>query len=356
MPPLLFTPLKLRGLDIRNRIFVSPMCQYSCRDGLANDWHLVHLGARAVGGAGLVMAEATAVTPEGRISPEDLGLWSDTHAEALKPIAGFIRAQGATPAIQLAHAGRKASCASPWKGGKALAPGEGAWTTLAPSTLPFGHFPPPRALEREELPALVEAFRAAARRALEAGFEVVEIHMAHGYLLHNFLSPLSNARSDEYGGALQNRARLPLEVVHAVRSVWPERLPLMVRISATDWKDGGWDLEQSVQLARWLKEAGVDMIDCSSGGLAADAQIPARPGYQVPFAAAIRRDAGIATAAVGLITEAVQAEQILANGEADAVAIARASLRDPHWPLRAAALLHADIPWPVQYERSKPMF
>ena len=356
MTPLLFTPLKLRGLEIRNRIFVSPMCQYSCRDGLANDWHLVHLGARAAGGAGLVMAEATAVTPEGRISPEDLGLWSDAHAEALRPVAAFIRAQGAVPAIQLAHAGRKASCASPWKGGQALAPGQGAWTTLAPSALPFGHFPEPRALTREELPALVESFRAAARRALAAGFEVAEIHMAHGYLLHNFLSPLSNRRTDEYGGSLENRARLPLEVARAVRALWPEKLPVLVRISATDWKEGGWDLEQSIELARWLKEAGADLIDCSSGGLAADAQIPTRPGYQVPFAAAIRQAAAIPTAAVGLITEAAQAEQILACGQADAIAIARASLRDPHWPLRAAAQLHAEIPWPVQYERGKPMF
>ncbi len=356
MNPLLFTPLKLRSLEIRNRIFVSPMCQYSCQDGLANDWHLVHLGARAVGGAGLVMAEATAVRAEGRISPEDLGLWSDAHAEALRPVASFIRAQGAAPAIQLAHAGRKASSAAPWKGGKALAPGAGAWTTLASSALAFGHFPLPRALRREELPDLVEAFRAAAVRAREIGFEVVEVHMAHGYLLHNFLSPLSNARADDYGGSLENRARLPLEVVRAVRAAWPEHLPVLVRISATDWKAGGWDLEQSVQLARWLKEAGADMVDCSSGGLAADAQIPAHPGYQVPFAAAIRRAAGIPTVAVGLITEAVQAEQILALGEADAVAIARASLRDPHWPLRAAAQLHAETPWPAQYERGKPMF
>jgi 2,4-dienoyl-CoA reductase-like NADH-dependent reductase (Old Yellow Enzyme family) len=351
----LFTPLRLRELEFRNRLFVSPMCQYSATDGLANTWHLVHLGARAVGGAGLVMVEATAVTPEGRISPNDLGLWSDAHSEALRPIARFIRDQGAVPAIQLAHAGRKASVDAPWKGGRATPAAAGGWQPVAPSALAFAPASPqPRALDHAELDTLVEQFASATGRAHAAGFEVVEIHMAHGYLLHEFLSPLSNRRTDDYGGELANRARLPLAVARAVRTRWPAAWPVFVRISASDWVDGGWDLAQSVELARWLKDIGIDLIDCSSGGLVPDARIPAGPGFQTPFATAIRNQAGIATGAVGFITEPVQAEQIVATGLADAVFMARELLRDPYWPLRAARALGVDLAWPPQYERAKP--
>jgi len=351
----LFSPLRLRQLEFRNRIFVSPMCQYSATDGLADTWHLVHLGSRAVGGAGLVMVEASAVTAAGRISPADLGIWSDTHGEALRPIARFIKEQGAVPAIQLAHAGRKASVAAPWRGGGPVVAGAGGWQPEAPSALPFspGHAVP-QALERAGIEGLVAAFVAATDRAHAAGFEVVEIHMAHGYLLHEFLSPLSNRRDDEYGGSLENRARLPLAVAQAVRERWPAGLPVFVRISASDWVDGGWDLAQSVRLAQWLKELGIDLIDCSSGGLTPDARIPAGPGFQTPFATAIRTQAGIATGAVGLITEAVQAEQIVATGLADAVFMARELLRDPYWPLHAARDLGVELAWPPQYQRAKP--
>ena len=351
----LFSRFKLRGLEFKNRIFVAPMCQYSAQDGLADTWHQVHLGSRAVGGAGLVMVEATAVVPEGRISPYDLGLWSEAHAEALAPIARFIRAQGAAPAIQLAHAGRKASTDAPWLSRSPLVPENGGWQVVAPSAVPFAPgSPQPRALAVAELDGIVAAFAAAAGRCLAAGFEVAEIHMAHGYLLHQFLSPLSNRRDDAYGGSLENRARLPLRVARAVREVWPQDLPLFVRISATDWVEGGWDLPQSLQLCRWLQEAGVDLIDCSSGGLTPDARIPAGPGYQTPFAAAIRQEAGIAVGAVGLITAPEQAEQIVATGLADAVFLARELLRDPYWPLHAARKLGVDVPWPLQYERAKP--
>jgi 2,4-dienoyl-CoA reductase-like NADH-dependent reductase (Old Yellow Enzyme family) len=351
----LFSPLRLRELEFRNRIFVSPMCQYSCRDGLANSWHLVHLGARAVGGAGLVMVEATAVTPEGRITPSDLGLWSDAHSEALRPIARFIKEQGAVPAIQLAHAGRKASFDVPWQGGAALPAATGGWQPLAPSALAFASgSPQPRALAVVELDALVQQFVDAAGRALAAGFEVVEIHMAHGYLLHEFLSPLSNQRTDDYGGELPNRARLPRRVAEAVRARWPATWPVFVRISASDWVEGGWDLAQSIQLSRWLKDAGIDLIDCSSGGLVSNARIPAGPGFQTPFATAIREQVGIATGAVGFITEAVQAEEIVATGLADVVFLARELLRDPYWPLHAARQLGMDLAWPRQYERAKP--
>jgi len=351
----LFSPLRLRDLEFRNRLFVSPMCQYSASDGLANTWHLVHLGGRAVGGAGLVMAEATAVAPEGRISPNDLGLWSDAHTEALRPIARFIKEQGAVPGIQLAHAGRKASVEVPWKGGGALPAAAGGWQPLAPSALAFAAgSPQPRALDVAELDALVQQFVDAARRAQDAGFEVVEIHMAHGYLLHEFLSPLSNRRTDDYGGELANRARLPRRVAEAVRARWPATLPVFVRISASDWVEGGWDLAQSVTLARWLKDTGIDLIDCSSGGLVPNARIPAGPGFQTPFATAIRAQAGIATGAVGFITDAVQAEQIVATGLADAVFMARELLRDPYWPLHAARQLGVDLAWPPQYERAKP--
>jgi len=352
----LFSRFKLRGLEFKNRIFVSPMCQYSAQDGMADIWHQVHLGSRAVGGAGLVMVEATAVAPEGRISPYDLGLWSERHAEALAPIARFIREQGAAPAIQLAHAGRKASADAPWLGRSPLGPENGGWQVVAPSAVPFAPGSPlPRELAVAELDGIVAAFAAAARRCLAAGFEVVEIHMAHGYLLHEFLSPLSNRRDDAYGGSLENRARLPLQVARAVRAVWPQDLPLFVRISATDWVEGGWDLAQSLQLCRWLKEAGVDLIDCSSGGLTPDARIPAGPGFQTPFAAAIRQETGIAVGAVGLITAPEQAEQIVATGLADAVFLARELLRDPYWPLHAARKLGVEVPWPLQYERAKPV-
>lgn len=351
----LFSRFKLRGLDFKNRIFVSPMCQYSAQDGIADTWHMVHLGSRAVGGAALVMVEATAVVPEGRISPHDMGIWSDRHAEALAPIARFIREQGAAPAIQLAHAGRKASADAPWFSRGPLVPENGGWQVVAPSAVPFSpNLPLPRELAEAELDVIVAAFVAAAKRSLAAGFEVVEIHMAHGYLLHEFLSPLSNRRNDTYGGSLENRARFPLRVAQAVREVWPQNLPFFVRISATDWVEGGWDLAQSLQLCLWLKEAGVDLIDCSSGGLTPDAKIPAGPGFQTPFAAAIRQELGIAVGAVGLITAPVQAEQIVATGLADAVFLARELLRDPYWPLHAAQKLGAEVSWPVQYERAKP--
>ena len=355
MASALFTPLRLRDVEFRNRIFVSPMCQYSAADGVPGDWHLVHLGSRAVGGAGLVLAEATAVAADGRISPGCPGLWTDAQARAFARSAEFVAAHGAVPGVQLAHAGRKASTALPWLGGGPLRPGAGGWQTVAPSAIPFGSGDPtPRVLSATEIAGLVARFAEAARRAADAGFRLVEIHMAHGYLLHEFLSPLSNRRTDEFGGTLENRARFPLLVAAAVRAAFPAALPVFVRISATDWVAGGWDLPQSVQLARWLKDAGVDLIDCSSGGLVPDAKIPAGPGYQVPFAATIRRDAGVPTAAVGLITEAHQAEAIVAAGDADAVLLARAMLRDPYWPLHAALALGVDLPWPSPYLRAKP--
>jgi 2,4-dienoyl-CoA reductase-like NADH-dependent reductase (Old Yellow Enzyme family) len=351
----LFTPITLRELTFRNRIFVSPMCQYSSRDGLPTDWHLVHLGSRAVGGAGLVMVEATAVSPEGRISPADSGIWSDAHAEAFTPIARFLSEQGAVAGIQLAHAGRKASTDSPWRGGKPLSAGQGGWQPVAPSPLPFaaGHTTP-RELTETDLDALVEQFVLAARRALRAGFQLVEVHMAHGYLLHEFLSPLSNQRNDSYGGSLENRLRLPLQVAAAVRECWPQQWPVLVRISASDWLPGGWDLEQSLVLCRQLKNLGIDLIDCSSAGLAPQAAIPAAPGFQTPFATAIRRQVGIATGAVGLITAPVQAEQILATELADVVFLARELLRNPYWPLQAAQALGVEISWPSQYLRARP--
>jgi len=352
---ILFSSFRLRELSFRNRIFVSPMCQYSCVDGVPNNWHLVHLGSRAVGGAALVMVEASGVSPEGRISPHDMGIWSEAQRDAFRPIVRFIKEQGAVPGIQLAHAGRKASTDVPWRGGGPLAPDQGAWEPLAPSALPFtpAHAVP-RALTAADIDIVVRQFAEAAQRALSAGFETVEIHMAHGYLLHEFLSPLSNRRTDEYGGALENRARLPLRVARAVREAWPAHLPVFVRISASDWVEGGWDLEQSIRLAQWLKDAGIDLIDCSSGGLVADARVPAAPGFQVPFAAAIRAQAGIATGAVGLISDPSQAEQIVAGGQADVVLMAREFLRDPYWPLHAARQLKVDVPWPPQYQRAKP--
>ena len=348
----LFSSFSLRGLEFRNRVFVSPMCQYSSRDGLPNDWHMVHLGSRAVGGAGLVCVEATGVSPEGRISPGDTGIWSEEHTDAFAPIASFIRSQGARAAIQLAHAGRKASTDVPWRGGKPLSEEQGGWQTLAPSAVPFGDWPAPKEMTGADIETVVLQFTDAARRALSAGFEVVELHMAHGYLLHEFLSPLSNRREDEFGGSLERRARFPLQVAEEVRAVWPAELPLFARISATDWVEGGWDVEQSVIFSRWLKERGVDLVDCSSGGLVPGARITVAPNYQVPFAERIRREAGVATGAVGLITEPEQAEEIIASGKADAVFLARAELRDPYWPLHAAKRLGVQAPWPVQYGRA----
>ena len=337
----LFTPFTLRSITVRNRLWVSPMCQYSvfAEDGVPTDWHLVHLGSRAVGGAGLILAEATAVEPRGRISAQDLGLWNDAQAEAFDRIVRFVAAHGATPAIQIAHAGRKAGV-----------PGK-----IAPSPAAFSpEMGVPMEAAADDLRAVVEAFRAAAERAQRTGFQAVEIHAAHGYLLHEFLSPVSNRRTDVYGGSLENRARLLLEVVRAVRCVWPERLPLFVRISATDWLPGvpSWDVEQSVILAKWLKAEGVDLIDVSSGGLSADQQIKLEPGYQVPFAERIKRDAGIAVGAVGLITEARQADAIVREGRAAAVLVARQSLRDPYWPLRVARELGVEMAVPFQYRRA----
>ncbi|HJU83607.1 MAG TPA: NADH:flavin oxidoreductase/NADH oxidase [Holophagaceae bacterium] len=348
----LFEPLALRGLTLPNRIGVSPMCEYSCADGFANDWHLVHLGSRAVGGAGLVMTEATAVAPEGRISPQDLGLWSDAHAEPLARIAAFIRGQKAVPGLQLAHAGRKASRSRPWDGDRPLDAADGGWTTLAPSALAFGDGAVPAAMTEADLAAVKATFASAASRALAAGFQVLEVHAAHGYLLHEFLSPLSNRRTDRYGGSLEARMRYPLEVVAAVRAVCPDGTPLLVRVSATDWMLGGWDLEDTLVFAKRLKAEGVDLVDCSSGGLDPGARITTGPGYQVPFAEAVRRGAELPTAAVGLITEPAQADAIIREGQADLVFLARQELRDPYWPLHAADALGFNVPWPAQYLRA----
>ncbi|RPJ71910.1 MAG: NADH:flavin oxidoreductase/NADH oxidase [Acidobacteria bacterium] len=351
---LLFSPIRLRGLECRNRVFVSPMCQYSSRDGMPNDWHLVHLGSRAVGGAGLVMTEAAAVSPQGRISPDDLGIWSDPHGEALGPIVRFIKGQGAAAGIQLAHAGRKASTAAPFKGGAAVPEGEGGWKAVAPSAVPFGPaYQTPHVLTPDEIEGVVAGFAAAAVRGRNAGFDLLEIHAAHGYLLHQFLSPLSNRREDAYGGSFDNRVRLTVAVARRVRAVLPDGLPVLVRISATDWAEGGWTPADSIELARRLKAEGVDMIDCSSGGLVPGVRIPTAPGYQSSFAADIRREAGIATAAVGLITSPEQAEHLLVSGQADAVLLAREMLRNPYWPLMAARRLKDDVRWPEQYERAK---
>ena len=354
--PHLFDPLTIRSQTFANRVFVSPMCEYSSEDGFANDWHLVHLGSRAVGGAGLVLTEATAVTAEGRISPQDLGIWKDEHIDFLSRIARFVVAQGSVAGMQLAHAGRKASTYRPWSGNGALPVADGGWPdVLAPSAVAFAdNYPMPQALTLDGIARVTGAFVDAARRAHQAGFHVIEIHAAHGYLLHEFLSPLSNHRQDNYGGSFDNRTRFLREVVVAIRRVWPEDAPLFVRISATDWVDGGWDLEQSVELVRQLKPLGVDFIDCSTGGNAAQAKIPVGPAYQVPFAERIRRDAGILTGAVGLITEASQAEQIVSSGQADAVLLARELLRDPYFPLRAARELGQDMTWPAQYLRAGP--
>jgi 2,4-dienoyl-CoA reductase-like NADH-dependent reductase (Old Yellow Enzyme family) len=351
----LFDELKIRSVTLRNRIVVSPMCQYSSTDGFATDWHLVHLGSRAVGGAAAVIAEATAVTAEGRISPADLGIWKDAHIEPLARIAAFIRAQGAAPGIQLAHAGRKASVKRPWEGGGAVSDLEGGWTPVAPSAIAFEErYRKPVELDERGIRAIVEAFAAAAGRAKQAGFQLVEIHAAHGYLIHEFLSPLSNRRTDAYGGSLENRTRLAREVVTAVRQVWPEEWPLFMRISATDWVPGGWDPAQSVELAKQLKQLGADLIDCSSGGSSPAAKIPMGPGYQVPFAEKIRREAGVLTGAVGMITAAKQADEIIREGKADVVLLAREFLRQPYWPILAARELGREIAWPPQYLRAAP--
>lgn len=353
----LFAPLQLRDIRLRNRIGVSPMCQYSSSDGFANDWHLVHLGSRAVGGAALVMTEATAVLPEGRISPEDLGLWKDEQIEMLARIFRFIEGQGAVPGMQLAHAGRKASTAAPWKTGEhVVEEKDGGWRSIfAPSPLPFSPEDiVPTELDHTGIERVVRAFADASRRALQAGAKVIELHAAHGYLLHGFLSPLSNQRADQYGGSFENRTRALREVVAAVRTVWPERFPLLVRLSVTDWVEGGWDIEQSVMLASQLLELGVDLIDCSSGGAIPGVNIPVRPGYQVPFAEHIRQKTGIRTAAVGMITKPKQADQIIRSGQADMVFFARELLRDPYWPHRAAIALKQTLGVAPQYRRAFP--
>jgi len=356
MGSAIFSPLTIRDVTFRNRIGVSPMCQYSCDDGSANDWHLVHLGSRAVGGAGLVTVEASAVTADGRISPQDMGIWKDEHIEPLARCAHFIRKQGAVPGIQLAHAGRKASTAPPWERRGPLTTAEGGWRPIwSPSALPFDEKSPvPEPLTIPFIKEITQAFANSAARAQSAGFEVVEIHSAHGYLLHEFLSPLSNRREDEYGGSFENRTRAVRETVEAIRKVWPERSPLFIRISATDWAEGGWDIEDSVALAKMIKPLGIDLIDCSSGALVPGVRIPTNPGYQVPFSQRIRAEAEIATAAVGLITEAKQANSIIEKGEADMILMAREFLRDPYWPLHAAKEMGETdaVKWPVQYERA----
>ena len=354
--PHLFESLKLRSIELANRIAVSPMCQYSSIDGFVNDWHLVHLGSRAVGGAGLVIVEATAVLPEARISPQDVGIWSDAHVEPLARIARFLHEQGSFAGIQLAHAGRKASTSRPWEGEGRVPESEGGWTdVIAPSALPFTDaYPMPRELEEDGIRSIVQAFAQAARRALQAGFDVIELHAAHGYLLHEFLSPLSNRRADLYGGSLENRMRLAREVVTEIRGVWPENLPLLIRISATDWTEGGWDIEQSIELVRQLAPLGVDLIDCSSGGNVATARIPVGPGYQTTFAEQIRHATGVPTGAVGMILDPAQADHIVRSGQADLVFLARELLRDPYWPLRAARELGVITSWPPQYARAAP--
>ncbi len=349
----LFTPFRVREIEFKNRIVVSPMCEYSAKDGHPQPWHLVHLGSRAVGGAALVFTEATGVQAVGRISPADTGIYEDAHVESWRPIAQFIRENGSVPGMQLAHSGRKGSTAAPWAGGKKIAVADGGWEPVAPSAVAFSDdYPMPHAMTIPEIDAVVAAFRKAAERALAAGFQVIEVHSAHGYLLHEFLSPLSNRRTDEYGGSLENRFRLALRVVAAVREVWPEKLPLFYRVSATDWVEGGWDLEQTISLAKKLQSMGVDLIDASSGGNVPHAKIPVGPGYQVRFAEEIRKQTGLATGAVGMITNAAQADTIIATGQADMVFLAREMLRDAYWPRRAAKALDVKIKAPVQYERA----
>ncbi len=352
---ILFSPLDIKNITLKNRIVVSPMCQYSSVDGFSNDWHLVHLGTRAVGGAGLVISEACAVSPEGRISPDDLGIWKDEHIAGLKRITDFLHQQNAAAGIQLAHAGRKASTASPWKGSKQIAPDNGGWQTVGPTAVGFKpDDDPPAELDEAGIRKVTDDFASAARRAHEAGFDVIEIHAAHGYLIHEFLSPLSNKRTDNYGGSFENRTRLLREVIASVRSSWPAENPLFVRISSSDWTEEGWTIEDSVALAKILKELGVDLIDCSSGGNSATVRIPIGPGYQVQFAEAVRKS-GMLTGAVGLITSTEQAEAILAEGKADVIFLARELLRNPYFPLNAARELKDETDWPVQYIRAKPV-
>nr|WP_315220271.1 NADH:flavin oxidoreductase/NADH oxidase [uncultured Flavobacterium sp.] len=355
MASLLFSPLSIKKITLKNRIVISPMCQYSAIDGFANNWHLVHLGSRACGGAGLIIQEATAVSPEARISPADLGIWKDEHIEKLKTINEFIVSQNAIPGIQLAHAGRKASVSVPWEGNKKLDFAQGGWQTVAPSAIPYHDDEPflPLALDKSGIQKVIADFKAATKRAVLAGYQVMEIHGAHGYLLHQFLSPLTNKRTDEYGGSFENRIRFTLEILEAVQTEWSSDLPLMVRISATDWAEGGWNPEESVQLSKILKEKGVDLIDVSSGGLVSHQKIDLGPNYQVPFAEKVKKEANILTGAVGLITGAKQAEAILENGQADLVLFARESLRNPNLPLDFAKGLNDDIQWPKQYERAK---
>ncbi|MVN21560.1 NADPH dehydrogenase NamA [Mucilaginibacter arboris] len=351
----LFKPLKIKSIELKNRIAISPMCEYSSEDGFANDWHLVHLGSRAVGGAGLIITEATAVSPEARITPDDLGLWKDEHITELKKIVDFIHEHGSITGVQLAHAGRKASHQSPWKGSALIPSSESeGWQTVAPSAIPYKEgTEAPIALDETGIAKVINDFKEATRRSIEVGFKVIELHAAHGYLLHQFLSPLSNQRTDQYGGPFENRIRFLLEVTAAVQEIWPADLPLFVRISATDWAEGGWTAEESVKLSAILKEKGVDLIDCSSGGLVSWQKINIGPGYQVPFAEQIKKETGILTGAVGLITEAAQMEEIVAKGQADLILIARESLRDPYFPLHAAQQLGVDVSWPVQYDRAK---
>jgi 2,4-dienoyl-CoA reductase-like NADH-dependent reductase (Old Yellow Enzyme family) len=350
----LFSPLRIRGIEFKNRIGVSPMCQYSSREGMPTDWHFVHLGSRAVGGAGFIIQEATAVTPEGRISPDDAGIWSDEHAEGYARIIQFVHTYHCMIGIQLGHAGRKASTYAPWRGSGEVKKAEGGWDVIAPSAIPFSEsYPHPRQMTKEDIADVTDAFVLAARRSIGAGYDFIELHMAHGYLVHQFLSPLSNRRTDEYGGSLENRCRFALDVARGVRREIGEQVPLFVRVSSTDWAEGGWDCDQTVYLARQLKEAGIDLIDSSSGGTAAKAVVPVGAGYQTEFAERIRREAGIMTAAVGLITSPEQAETIIRTGQADTVLLAREFLRDPYWPLHAAARLHAETTWPDQYLRAK---
>lgn len=352
----LFSALNLRDVEFKNRIFVSPMCQYSCKNGMPNNWHLVHLGTRAVGGAGLVIAEATAVSPEGRISPYDCGIWSDEHSEAFESITTFIEAQGAVAGIQIGHAGRKASTDAPWHGGLPLPDGENGWQPIAPSPVAFDKaYTLPKEMTEADMDRIVDEFTTATERSLSAGFKVLELHMAHGYLMHQFLSPISNFRKDRWGGTLENRQSFPLRIAAAVRKVWPDNLPLFVRISCTDWVANGWDLPQAIDFSGRLKQLGVDFIDCSSGGTVPDASIPAGPGFQAVFSAAVRKAVGIKTGAVGLITSAAQAEQLLVTEQADAVLLGREFLRSPYWPMIAAAELGVDLKWPNQYNLAKPL-
>jgi len=351
----LFTPLKIRNTELKNRVVVSPMCQYSSINGMPNNWHLVHLGARAVGGAGLIFTEATAVSPDGRISPDDAGIWNDEQASAYKRITSFIKSQNSVPGIQLAHAGRKASTFSPWKGVGKVEIENGGWQTLAPSSISFAdNYPDPKEMNEKDIKLVLDQFVEAAKRSIDAGFEIIELHLAHGYLVHEFLSPLSNKRKDKYGGSIENRCRFAIEIANEVRKAVPDGMPLFARISSTDWVDDGWDIEQSILLSKWLKETEIDLIDCSSGGNVAKAKIPLAPGYQIPFSQRIKQEAKILTGGVGLITTAEQAEEIILSEKADLVFLAREMLRDPYWTLHAAKKLNVDLlDWPNQYLRAK---